>query len=182
MLQLYEHSISVWSQKSTFSSGPKNRKVKNNHFPHILAIIGKWNFIPSGPFSHSGSHIQTWFLHGHCLAEWYWAVYTTCSCYHSSENVSSVSHFYILQTSKEKCTLIRCCPLGLYYTHLITQHHFADTMDGNRSTIQSWQFHTTSWIYWECGNLPSQWLWDQMVCARICLSVSAFRSCCYCCY
>ena len=33
------------------------------------------------------------------------------SCYHSSENASSVSHFYSSQTSKAKCTLIRFCPL-----------------------------------------------------------------------
>ena len=66
MLQLYEYSISLWSQKSTFSNRLKNRKMKNNNLPHILAIIRKWKNIPSGPFSHSGSHIikiSVWYIH-----------------------------------------------------------------------------------------------------------------------
>ena len=35
ILQPYEHSISLWSQKSTFSKRPKTEKWKNN-LPHIL--------------------------------------------------------------------------------------------------------------------------------------------------
>ena len=61
VLQPYEHSISLWSQRSTFSNRPKNRKVKNNNLPHILAIITKWKNISSGPFSHSVSPMSLLF-------------------------------------------------------------------------------------------------------------------------
>ena len=44
------------------------------------------------------------------LAEWCWTVHTTYCCYHSTENASSVSHFYSSQNSKAKHKLVRYCP------------------------------------------------------------------------
>ena len=50
MLQPHKHCISLWSQKSTFSTGLKNR---NWHFPHILPIIGEWTLLQMVYFSYS---------------------------------------------------------------------------------------------------------------------------------
>ena len=44
-------------------------------------------------------------MHGAYLARWHWTLYTTYSCYYSSENASSVSHFYSLQNLKRSTHL-----------------------------------------------------------------------------
>ena len=91
-LQLYEHSISIWSQKFIFSSRLINRKMKNNNLPHILAIIGKWNFIPSGPFSHSRSHIV-------------FSLHTSCCCF-----LQNLSWSLLQWTCKADGSIYLCCP------------------------------------------------------------------------
>ena len=113
MLQLYEHSISLWSQKPTFSNRPKNRKVKNN-FSHILAIekISQVvHFLIAGHISSisisvsgeggGGLHYDTW---GYNIITSTPSCVGTLSC--SSFFLYMYIHLTVMHTPTNKTTII----------------------------------------------------------------------------
>ena len=59
MLQLYKHCISTWSQKPTFSSGLKNRKLEKKSLSPHFGYYWKMKFYCkiNGLFSHIRSHM-----------------------------------------------------------------------------------------------------------------------------
>ena len=57
ILQLHNHSISIWSQNPIFSGRVKNRKMKNINLPHIFTIIG--NYPEWSLFSERVTYIHT---------------------------------------------------------------------------------------------------------------------------
>ena len=90
MLQPHKHCMSIWSQKSTFSRGPKNKKKWKFSFSPHFAYYWK-NFIANGlhVFSHIRSqmeakHVITFAASSCVLSVFSSAIFSSVVCFAAS--------------------------------------------------------------------------------------------------